>query len=171
MLDPAGGPGQDRPEHVLFQHQPHRKVEAPQNEVPTGPVPKAGAKPHDEDVTQRFRSAAPVAPQGDIQVLPEPSSQRHVPPAPELRHRRGQIRIVKVFIETEAEDPPQTDGHVRIAGEVKVDLEAEGEKAHPASQHRQLPRPLGGQAILPQRADGVGQQHLLGKTHAEPAGA
>ena len=93
-----------------------------------------------------------------------------MPPPPEGAHGVGAVGVVKVLVEPEAEDPPQADGHVGVAGEIEVDLEAIGGEAQPAPQHRQRPGPLSGEAVLPQGADGGGRQHLLGKSHAEPPG-
>ena len=50
-------------------------------------------------------------------------------------------------------------------------MKAKGKQAQPAADDRQLPRALGCQLGVPQGADGVCQQDLLGKTHAEAAGA
>ena len=79
--------------------------------------------------------------------------------------------MVKVLVEPETENPAQADGHIGVAGKVKVDLKAEGQQAHPAARRCQRPGSLGRQLGIPQSADGVGQQHFFSKAHAEPAGS
>ena len=170
MLEDRRGLLQYAPKDVPLQDQPGGEVQSPQDEIPAGPVPEARAEPDDQEVPDGPGGAAPVASQGDIQIVPEPGGQGHVPPPPEGAHGVGAVGVVKVLVEPEAEDPPQADGHVGVAGEIEVDLEAIGGEAQPAPQHRQRPGPLSGEAVLPQGADGVGQQHLLGKSHAEPPG-
>ena len=92
-----------------------------------------------------------------------------MPAAPELRSRLGNVRIVEVFRQTEAENPPQANGHIRIAGEIKVELESVGDAAQPGQGHGQ---PVsGGKGRVGNDTQGVGQQHLLGKAEAKAGGA
>ena len=91
-----------------------------------------------------------------------------MPPPPELRHGGGGIGVVEVFRKVKAQHLPHADGHVGIAGEVEVDLEAEGRDAQPAADGRQRPGRLRCQLRVPQRADAVGQQHFFRKAHGEP---
>ena len=94
-----------------------------------------------------------------------------MPTLPELSHGGGEIGVVKVFVKPEAQNPPQADGHVGVAGKVKVNLKAEGKKPCPAPRNRQRPGVLRGLAALPQGPGGVGQQHLLGKARGKAAGS
>ena len=157
-------------QQVLFQHEPHKEVQPPENEIPTGPMPEAGTEPDDENIPHRPPVPLPAAAQGDIQVLPEPGGQGDVPPPPELRDGGGSIGIVKVLREVEAQHLTHADGHIGIAGKIKVDLEAVGRDAQPAAEGRQGPGGLGRQLRVPQGADAVGQQHLFCKAHGEPLG-
>ena len=56
----------------LLGHQQHKEVQSPDHIVPAGPVPEAGGRPHHQQVENPPGLGAAVAPQGDIQVLPEP---------------------------------------------------------------------------------------------------
>ena len=58
-------------QQILLQHQPTEEVQSPNHEVPAGPVPKARAKPDDENVAHGFGRAAPIAAQRDIEIIPE----------------------------------------------------------------------------------------------------
>ena len=91
-----------------------------------------------------------------------------MPPPPELRHGGGGIGVVEVFREVKAQHLPHADGHVGIAGEVEVDLKAEGRDAQPAADGRQRPGRLRRQLRVPQCTDAVGQQHFFRKAHGEP---
>ena len=89
-----------------------------------------------------------------------------MPAPPEFRDRPGLVGIVEVLQEPEAEQPSQADGHVGIAGEIKVDLEREGQRAQPRRDHGG--RGHGGD-LLPHGAHLVGQQHLLPQSRDKPA--
>ncbi len=129
-------------------------------------MPDAGGRPDDQQVEHHPAPARPAAPQGEVQVLPEPAAQGDVPPPPELAGRLGDIGIVEVFQKLEAQHPPQADGHVRVAGEVEVELEGEGGDAQPGPQGGE-PGPGRGQIHVPQRAQGVGKQNLFTRAHGE----
>ena len=105
----------------------------------------------------------PGAAQGEVDVIPEPAPQGDVPALPELGHRAGDIGIVKVLLKAEAEHAPQADGHVGIAGKVKIDLQAVAQRAQPGHGRRELPRPRQGEGPLRRHGEVVGQQDLLGK--------
>ena len=89
-----------------------------------------------------------------------------MPPPPELGDRLGDIGVVEVAEELEAQHPAQAHGHVGVAGEVEVQLQGEGHHTQPRPRHGEL---VGGQGQdrIPQLADVVGQQHLFGQTHGE----
>ena len=89
-----------------------------------------------------------------------------MPPPPEGAHGVGAVGVVKVLVEPEAEDPPQADGHVGVAGEVEVELESESGHAQPCPSSGELPGGEG-QNGIPQLADVVGQQDLFRQAHHE----
>ena len=67
-----------------------------------------------------------------------------------------------------AKHPAQADGHVGVAGKVKVDLKGIAQRAQPGEGHGQADahRPPGGVGNAGQL---VGQQYLLPQPHHEPA--
>ena len=93
-----------------------------------------------------------------------------MPPPPELGDRAGDIGVVEVLQKPEAEHVAQTDGHIRVGGEVKVDLEGVGQGAHPGQAGVQVGRRLIEDPVgnLPH---GVSQHHLFGQTEAEAGDA
>ena len=85
-----------------------------------------------------------------------------MPAPPELRDGGGHIGQVEVLRIAETEDPADADGHIRIAGEVKIDLEEEQEGRQPRTEEGQ-PRRVGSE-VGNDLARVIRQQHLLGKT-------
>ena len=88
-----------------------------------------------------------------------------MPAPPEFRDALRDVRIIEVLQKLKAEHPPETDGHIRVAGKIKVELERKGERAEPRSGKAQL-RSSG--IDIPERADVVGEQYLLPKTNGKP---
>ena len=83
-----------------------------------------------------------------------------MPAPPKLRGAAGDQRIIKVFQKTESQHPPQSDGHIRIAGKIKINLQRKCDGRQPCQQNRLLPAALQGSSKSPQL---VGQQHFFGK--------
>ena len=90
-----------------------------------------------------------------------------MPALPELHDGLGDIGVVEVLHKLKADHPPQAHGHVAVAGEVEVNLEGIGRQAQPGPHHGQF-LPGHGEEGVPHAADGVGQEHLLGKAHGKP---
>ena len=131
-------------------------------------MPQAGQRPHHQYVEHIAQGLHPVAAQRDIDIIPEPTAQRHVPAAPELGNAAGNEGRVKVFQQVEAENVAQTDGHIAVAREVEVNLQGKGGGVHPDKQYRGL----GGAAVqLHQLTQLVGNEYLFGKADDEPAHA
>ena len=59
-----------------------------------------------------------------------------MPAAPKFCHGFGHIGVIKVFNEVKAKNLTQTDGHIRIAGEIKVDVQHKANGVHPVEHHR-----------------------------------
>ena len=142
---------------------------APEDEGPAGPMPEA-AEQEDGGLVQALPGgAAPPAPQGDVQVVPEPKGEGHVPPPPELGDGSGDVGIVEVLRALEAEQRPQAQGHVAVAGEIEVDLQGIGRGAQPGHAPVQPgPQAEGG---VGDRGGHLGDQRLLGEAHDEAAEA
>ena len=143
--DPAGDHGQQRigpaedggrasgeaDQADAFHHQQHAVVQAPEHERPAGPVPQAAEEEDGQQVEIDPRLRDPAAAQRDVDVVAEPGGERDVPAPPEVLHGAGDVGIVEVLDELEAQHPPQPDGHVRVAREIEVDLQRVGDRAEP----------------------------------------
>lgn len=122
----------------------------------------------------RFRQVRPsprrLPPQGKVEVVPEPGSQGDVPAAPELPDGAGQIGIVKVFGQGQAEHLPQADGHIAVTGEIVVQLHRKG--GIPQQQHRTgQPGGVGAADRRVHQGQLVGNQGLFAQAQHKPADA
>ena len=90
--------------------------------------------------------------------------QRDVPAPPEVGDALGAVGRVEVLQELEAEHAAQPDGHVRVAGEVEVDLEGVGQHAEPGVQR---PRAVGAEGGVGDLAHGLASRIFLAKPSDE----
>ena len=136
--------------------------QAPQHKGPVGPMPKACGEKDDEFIEIGAGRSLPVAPQWDVQIVPEPGAEGDVPPPPELLDGLGGIGQVEVLQKPEAEHPAQADGHVAVTAEVEIDLQGVAHRPQPGQPEIQLVRRHGEHRVgnLPR---GVGQEDLLPK--------
>ena len=153
---------------ALFNHQQHKEVQSPEDKVPGGAVPEAGQEPDDKDVEKLAALFDPVSAQRDVDIIAEPGAEGDVPPAPEFGDAFGDVGVIEVLREEKAQHPSQADCHQRVAAEVKVNLEAVGDDAHPGKRGGYL-RKAERLHLGPQRTDGVCQKNLAGKAHDEQA--
>ena len=87
-----------------------------------------------------------------------------MPPSPELRDASGNIGIIEVLQEMEAEHFSKTDSHIGIAGEIKVYLEGVGQRTEPGRRHGKLCHGKG-RCRIPEKADIVCQQDFFAHAH------
>ncbi len=132
---------------------------SPAEEGPIRPVPESCQRPHGEEIEHPPRLAAPVSAQGKVHIVPEPGAQGHVPAAPEFGGASGNIGIVEVFREFESEHFSQTDGHVRVAGEIKINLQRVRQRAEPGGGHGE--GHAGAENVIRHLRHIVGNQNLL----------
>ena len=155
---------------VGLQHQKAAVIKPPHREVPACAVPEAGQKEHCELIEPRAEPALAVPAERDIHIFAEPGGKRDVPSAPKVLHGFRNVRIIEVFLERKAEGLPEADGHVRIAGKIKVNLKKICDSAEPCRGGGHRPH---GKRVNRIRRHGerVGDKHLLGKAEAEAAEA
>ena len=89
-----------------------------------------------------------------------------MPAAPEIGHGGGDVGILKVLGQPEAQHLAQADGHPGIAAEIKIELQGKGQQRHPGHGGGQTLKANGG-GLIPQTAQPVGQQGLHGKAQYE----
>ena len=121
-------------------------------------MPQPGKRPHHRQVQHPAGTRHAVAPQRDVYIVTKPCSQADMPAPPELGNAAGNIGILKVFGKMKAENTPQANGHIAVAGKIKVQMQHIGQRIQPAKQHRAL---LGRLELRYQCVQCVGQQHLF----------
>ena len=94
----------------------------PHHEGPRGTVPQAAEQHGEHEVAVGGRLGAPIAPEGDVEVVPQPTRERDVPAPPEVLDGQGRVGTVEVLREADAEQQGDADRDVRVAAEVGVDL-------------------------------------------------
>ena len=85
-------------------------------------MPDAREQLDNEEVEDLTPEALPVAAEGDIDILPEPAREGHVPAPPELGDGGGDIRVVEVLRKVEAQHLAHADAHHGVAGKVEIEL-------------------------------------------------
>ena len=128
----GGVPAQARAKRPpgVVDHQVSAVQAAPEDEGPRGAVPQAAQEHGDHHVDVTTWAALAAAAERDVQVVLQEPRQGHVPAAPEVDDAGGLVRRVEIDRQRHAENARQSDGHVGIAGKVKVDLKGVGQ--HPA---------------------------------------
>lgn len=106
-------------------------VESPEDESKTGAVPESGKEEYDYQIQVGSVFTFFVTAQRDIEILPEPGSQRDMPPAPELGNGRGHVGISEVLQEFESEHLAETDSHIRISREIVINLKSVKDRSNP----------------------------------------
>ena len=163
MADHRRQLGKEIPQTKSLDGDEHPEQQPPDNEIPAGAVPQPGSEPDNEQIAPGMRA---VPTEGDIQIIPQEAAQRNVPAPPELGDRFGDVWVVEVLNEMEAEHPPETDGHIGITGKVIVDLQRIEHRPEPGAKHSNL-----GQVTVhirgQQRTGHIGHRDLFEQTDAE----
>ena len=140
---------------------------APDYEGPRRAVPQAAEEHGDHQVDLPPHRAMAAAAQGDVEVVAQKARQRHVPAAPEVDDGRGLVRRIEVQRQTDAEQQGKADRHIRVSGEVEIDLRRVGERAEPGIHHPEGERFRQHESAVRRRRHAVGDQHLLRQTAGE----
>ena len=96
-----------------------------------------------------------AAAQRNVDVVAEPARQRDMPAPPVFADGAGKIRILKVFRQRDAEELTDADGHIAVAGKVKIQLHHVGRVAQREDRCGQRGR-------RDRRDFGVNQSELVG---------
>ena len=57
-----------------------------------------------------------------------------MPASPEIRDARSKVGLTEVLAKAESHHEPESDGHVRIAGEVEEELHGKGVGISPSTE-------------------------------------
>ena len=86
-------------------------------------MPQTSQRPDHQHIDDLASLALSVAAQRNIDVVTEERTKAHVPTAPEFGDGFGSVGQIKVLTISETKDHAQTNGHIGITAEVKVELE------------------------------------------------
>ena len=110
----------------------------------------------------------PIAPERNVEIVPQEHRQRHVPTPPEFDDAAGLVRRVEVKRQEYAEHQRNADRHVAIAGEIKIKLESVSQRTDPCLIERGWRWPKGQHD---KRLDNIGKTGLLEQTDCKNDGA
>src|ERR1700749_2319928 len=60
--------------------------------------------------------------EGEVEIIAKPTRKRNMPSSPEIEGGDGEIRHVEILGQVYADDFRNPDSHVRVAGEIAIDL-------------------------------------------------
>src|SRR5207342_297096 len=87
---------------------------------------------HGEEQVEVFaRRTVAVAAEWDVKVIAQEPGERDVPAPPEVGDVPCLIGRVEIHGQADAEETREADGHVRVTGEIKVELQRVGQHAKP----------------------------------------
>ena len=98
---------------------------APDNEGPACTVPEAADEEYEEKVEIMSCLGATVTAERYVEIIAEPGGKTDVPSRPEFLDGSCSVGAVEVLHEANAHDSRATDGDIRVAGEVAIDLYGE----------------------------------------------
>ena len=133
-----------------------------------GAMPEAAQQKDDQQIHGRTARSEAVSAERNVEVVAEPVRQRDVPAPPELLHRLRNVGIVEIVDDAKTEEPAQSSRHVRVAGEVEVDLAGVAKDAEPRGGRGQVAR-VGGKGLIGVHGEHVGEQELLREADDENA--
>ena len=142
-------------------------IRPPYYKPPGSPVPKTRCQKYQPKVeVQPHFAIHPIAPEGDIEVVTHPGTQRNVPLAPEVSDRNSGVGVVEIFRKTEAHHQAQPYCHIRIPRKIEINLEGIANRAKPGCGRAEL---IVGdfENNIGTRAYGVSYNYLLAQPQEE----
>ena len=138
-------------------------INTPEQKINGCSMPDSGTQKNNHLVDNCAELSFAVSPKRDVQILQKPSGKGHMPSSPEFPDRATDIWIIKVFLKVESEHPSQTNGHITVTAEIKIDLEHIGNGSQPCSC------PIDGtcrctKKIVSHQSQGIGQENLFTET-------
>ena len=108
-------------------------INAPEQEIYSCSVPDTCTQKYDHLIYRLcWNFAFPVpAKRVYTRYSMKPSGQGNMPSSPEITDASTDIRIIKVLFEMESEHPAQTDRHIAVSAEVKINLQHIGNGTQP----------------------------------------
>ena len=105
---------------------------SPDHIAPACPMPETTGEKSHKQIKIPSYPPAPVPSQRNIDIIPEPGTQRYMPPVPEVGNAHCKVRRVEIFHEIKPHNSRCTDSHRAVSRKVTVDLERKSRR----SQHK-----------------------------------
>ena len=137
---------------------------------PRRAVPQPGECKDDEQIETGAPQAAAAAAQRNVDIIPEPAGQRDVPPPPVFADGAGKVGVVEVFRQGDTEEFSDADGHIAVAGKVKIQLHHIRRVAQHQNRRGQRGGRHGGDPCVNQRQL-VRNQRFFGQPQHQPLDA
>jgi len=154
----------------VFEHQQCTIEQSPDHKGSSCAMPQTCEKEHDPLVEDGTRLPLAVAAKGDVEVFLEPCRNGNMPSSPEFCDTCGDVGVVEILLECEAEHMPQTDCHITVAGEIEINLQGVANRAHPCQRQNQFITFHCKNAVH-DHADSIGNEYFFGKTAEKTADA
>src|SRR5271170_2526412 len=142
-------------------------IATPSQECIRGAVPKPSQHEYEKQVEVGSCRSTSVASERNVEVVAKPTGQRHMPSPPKLSDAQRAVGKVEILREMEAEHFAETDRHVSIAREVKINLQCIRERADPGRSGAQFIR-LQREHPVRDAAHAVRNDHLLAEAPTKP---
>src|ERR1700761_8633243 len=116
-----------KPKTALFPRMINREEKsvprAPDDISPRRPVPDAAEQHGQKQIHVAAKLPMPISAKRDVDVIAQEARKCHVPAAPEIDQARGFVRRVEILRIAHVEEQSETDRHVAVAGEIRIELE------------------------------------------------
>src|SRR5438067_3179102 len=106
-----------------MQNERHAMQSPPNHERPRATVPEAAEPPRDHDVAGNEPGSPAISSQRNVKIIAQPARETDVPPMPEVRNVRREIREAEIDRQLIAEQARRRDCHVGVTGKVAIDLD------------------------------------------------
>ncbi len=152
---------------AAFKGQEETVKGAPEDECPVGPMPQP-AQQHDErQVHIGAPRTLPVSTQRNVKIIAQKGAEGDVPAPPEIRDALRAIGGIEVLDKLEPDHPAQSHRHIRVAGEIEVNLKGIRQHAKPGVHRRQRSRAANAVSAMP--PIGLASRIFLAETQHEQA--
>src|SRR3954464_944407 len=111
----------------------------PNDERPVGAMPKAADQHSEEKIAVGMPFTVTIPAERDVDVVSQTPRQRDVPAAPEVGRVERLVGRIEVDRDSQPEHVAESNGHVTVASEVEIELEAVADHREPrATRRKQL---------------------------------
>lgn len=123
--------------HFLQKYK-HAMPQSPDNKGPICPVPQSCGKKYNQFIDTSSHPSPAVSSQRNIQIFLKPCRQGNMLASPKFLNISRNIRVIKILPESKTEHMPQSDRHITVTAEIKINLKQIGNRRRPCRQYIHL---------------------------------